>query len=144
VTFDAPVNISMSADVLVGLALTSHNAGAITAAEFSNLSATGNVSGPWQIAEIGVEQPEGNVAAPMYVTIEDSTGASATVANADEVVTLHPDWRQWLIPYSELTGVNLSLVKKMAVGVGDHDAPTAGGTGVVFIDDVAVGRPLEE
>jgi regulation of enolase protein 1 (concanavalin A-like superfamily) len=144
VTFAAPVNVSMAADVLIGLAVTSHNANAITAAEFSNLSTTGNVTGTWQIAEIGVEQPEGNTAAPMYVRIEDSTGASATVANVDEAITLRPAWRQWLIPYSDLTGVNLGLVKKMTIGVGSSSAPTVGGAGLVYIDDVAIGRPLDK
>ena len=144
VTFAAPVNISMAADVLVGLAVTSHNANAVTAAEFSNLSTTGNVSGQWQIAEIGVEQPPGNTAEPMYVTIEDGTGAGATIVNADEVITLRPAWRQWTIPYSDLAGVDLSQVRKMSIGVGNRSAPTAGGTGIVYIDDVAVGRPLAE
>ena len=84
VTFTAPVNISMADNVLIGLAVTSHNATTSTAAEFSNLSTTGNVTGPWQTAEIGATQPQGNSAEPMYVRIEDSTGASATVLNADE------------------------------------------------------------
>jgi hypothetical protein len=142
VTFTAPVDISMASDVLIGLALTSHNAGAVTAAEFSNLTTTGNVTGSWQVAEIGVEQPEGNSAEPMYVRIEDDAGASATVVHPDEAITLRPTWRQWAIPYSDLAGVDLSRVKTMSIGVGNRDAPTAGGTGVVYIDDIALGRPL--
>ncbi len=142
VVFTAPVNISMADNVLIGLAVTSHNADVVTAAEFSNLSTTGNVTGQWQIAAIGVDQPEGNSAEPMYVRIEDSTGASVMVVNADEVITLRPTWRQWTIPFSDLAGVNLSRVKKMHIGVGNRSAPAAGGTGTVYIDDVAVGRPL--
>ena len=144
VTFAAPVNVSMAADILIGLAVTSHNANAVTAAEFSNLSTTGNVTGPWQIEGIGVDQPEGNTAAPMYVRIEDSSGAGATVVNADDAIILRPAWRHWLIPYSDLTGVNLSQVKRMVIGVGDRSAPTVGGAGTVFVDDVAIGRPLDE
>jgi len=144
VTFTAPVNISMAADVLVGLAVTSHNANAVTAAEFSNLSATGNVTGPWQIAGIGVDQPAGNAPEPMYVRIEDSAGGSATVAHADEVVTLRPAWREWMIPYSNLAGVDLSRVRKIVIGIGNRGAPSAGGAGIVYIDDIAVGRPVAE
>lgn len=142
VTFTAPVNISMAGNVLIGLALTSHNASTLTAAEFSNLSTTGNVTGSWQTAEIGATQPVGNSIEPLYVRIEDSTGASATVVNADEVITLRPAWQEWTIPYSDLAGVSLSRVKRMYIGVGNRDTPTAGGTGIVYIDDVALGRPL--
>jgi hypothetical protein len=140
VTFTAPVNISMANNVLIGLALTSHNATTLTAAEFSNLSTTGNVTGAWQTAEIGPAQPQGNSAEPMYVRIGDSTGASATVVHPDAALTLRPGWREWTIPYSALAGVNLSRVKTMCVGVGNPGAPAAGGTGTVYIDDIALGR----
>ncbi|MEN6575567.1 MAG: LamG-like jellyroll fold domain-containing protein [Phycisphaerales bacterium] len=142
VAFTAPVNITMSDNVLVGLAVTSHNAAAVTAAEFSNVSTTGNVTGPWQVAGIGTEQPEGNSAEPMYVRIEDSAGASVTVVNADEAVTLRPTWRPWTIPYSDLAGVNLGRVRTMCIGIGNRNAPTAGGTGIVYIDDVSLGRTI--
>jgi len=141
VTFTAPVNISMASNVLIGLAVTSHNASTLTAAEFSNLSMSGNVTGQWQIAEIGATQHEGNTAEPMYVRIEDSTGASVTVVNGDEAITLRPTWQEWTIPYSDLVGVNLSRVRTMYIGVGNRKTPTAGGTGIVHIDDVALGRP---
>ena len=142
VTFTAPVDVSMAADVLVGLAVTSHNANAVTAAEFSSLSTTGSVTGQWQIAEIGAEQPEGNSAEPMYVRIEDSAGGSATIVNADEAITLRSMWQQWAIPYSDLAGVDLSRVRTMHIGIGSPEAPTARGTGIVYIDDIAVGRPV--
>ncbi|MBN2129381.1 MAG: discoidin domain-containing protein [Sedimentisphaerales bacterium] len=144
VTFTAPVDVSMASDVLIGLAVTSHNANAVTAAEFSNLSTTGNVTGQWQIAEIGVEQPVGNVAEPIYVRIEDSTGGGATIVNADEAMALRSAWREWIIPYSDLTGVDLSRVRKMVIGVGSKSAPTAGGAGLVYVDDIAIGRPVAE
>ncbi len=136
-----PYNITMANDVLIGLALTSHNASTLTGAEFSNLSTTGNVTGSWQTAEIGAAQPVGNSAELMYVRIEDSTGASATAVNTDEAITLHPTWQRWTIPYSDLAGVDLSRVRMMCIGVGNRNTPTAGGTGTVYIDDVALGRP---
>jgi hypothetical protein len=140
VTFTAPVNISMAGSVLIGLALTSHNATTLTAAEFSNLSTTGNVTGAWQTAEIGAAQPKGNSMEPLYVRIEDNTGAGATVMHPDEAITIRPGWQEWTIPYSALAGVNLSRVKAMAIGVGNRQTPAAGGTGTVYIDDIALGR----
>jgi len=140
VTFTAPVNISMAGNVLIGLALTSHNATTLTAAEFSNLSTTGAVTGAWQTAEIGAVQPKGNSAEPLYVRIEDSTGAGATIVNPDEAITIRPMWQEWTIPYSSLAGVNLNRVKAMYIGVGNRKTPAAGGTGTVYIDDIALGR----
>ncbi len=142
VTFQAPVDIPMAGDVLIGLAVTSHNTSIATAAEFSNLSTTGNVTGQWEIAEIGTAQPKGNSAEPIYIRIEDSAGATATVVNADELITLRSAWQEWLIPYSDLSGVNMSRVQKMAIGVGSKTSPSAGGTGTVYIDDIGFGRPV--
>jgi hypothetical protein len=51
-------------------------------------------------------------------------------------------WQEWLVPYSELTGINLNNVRTMYIGVGDRNNPTSGGTGTVFIDDVGFGKPL--
>ena len=36
-----------------------------------------------------------------------------------------------------MAGVDLSRVEAITVGVGDPDDPTAGGTGIVYIDDIA-------
>ena len=139
------LEIQMAASVYIGLAVTSHDAAIVTAAEFSNLSMTGNVTGAWQTAEIGVAQPLGNsVAEPMYVRIEDAAGKSATVVNADESINLRPSWQEWAIPYSDLAGVNLSRIEKMVIGVGSATSPTAGGTGTVYVDDIGYGRPAAE
>ncbi len=141
ITVSPALEIGMAANVYIGLALTSHSTSATTAAEFSNLSMTGNVTGQWQTAEIGVAQPVGNSAEPMYVRIEDNTGKSVTVVNADEAVTARPMWQAWTIPYSDLAGVNLSRIQKMAIGVGSKTSPAAGGTGTVYVDDIGFGRP---
>jgi hypothetical protein len=77
--------------------------------------------------------------ANLYVTVQDSTGKSATVTNPPAAVA--GQWVQWTIPFSNLTGVNMSRVKKMMIGVGNKAAPAAGTAGTVFIDDVGVGKP---
>jgi hypothetical protein len=86
----------------------------------------------------------GNSSEPMYVTIEDSTGKTKTVVNADAAITTRPTWQEWAIPYSDLSGVNLSRVKKMYIGVGSRTNPAAGGTGIVYIDDIAYGSSADE
>jgi hypothetical protein len=134
----------MASNVYIGLAVTSHDAAIVTAAEFSNLSTTGSVTGAWQTADIGVAQPEGNSAEPMYVRIEDSTGKTKTVVNADASITQRPTWQEWAIPYSDLSGVSLSKVQKMIIGVGSKSSPTAGGIGTVYVDDIGFGRPTAQ
>ena len=76
--------------------------------------------------------------------LEDSTGKSVTVTNADDAITARPSWQEWAIPYSDLSGVNLSRVQLMTIGVGSATSPSAGGTGTVYIDDVGFGRPAAE
>ncbi len=139
------LTISMTANVYVGLAVTSHSATVATGADFSGISATGNVTGAWQVAEIGVEQPDtGNAAEPLYVAIEDSAGKVGVVTNPDTLVTARGSWNQWQIPFTELTGVNLSRVQTMTIGVGSRTSPAAGGTGLIYIDDIAFGRATTE
>jgi hypothetical protein len=136
------VSVPMTDPVLIGLALTSHNASLGTSALFSNVSFTGNVTGAWQIAEIGVAQPAtGNEADTLYVALEDTAGHVAVVENPDAYATVKSGWTEWLIPYGELGGVNLNSVRTMFIGVGDRDNPTSGGAGTVFIDDIGYGRP---
>jgi hypothetical protein len=136
-----PRSIPMTDPVLIGLALTSHNAAQATSAQFSNVSFTGSVSGDWQIAEIGVGQPEGNDPEALYVALEDTTGKVAVVTHPDPGVTARSGWTEWIIPYTDLTGVNLGRVAAIYIGVGDRDNPSAGGAGLVFVDDIGYGRP---
>jgi len=137
--------IPITGTALIGLALCSHDASIKTGAEFSNISTTGNVSGAWQVAEIGVAQPAGNSAEGLYVTIKDSSGKSKTVANADTTATVRSGWNQWKIPLSEFTsaGVKMNAVKSMTIGVGNKTNPSKGGAGTVFIDDIGYGRPVQ-
>ena len=72
------------ATVTIGLALTSHNATVTTGAAFAGVAETGGVSGNWQIAEIGLEQPEGNIPESLYVAVEDTAGNVAVAMNLDD------------------------------------------------------------
>ena len=74
----------MTNPVLIGLALCSHDATLTTAAEFSNVSTTGTVTGSWQVAAIGMAMPT-NDPAPLYLTVQDKAGKTKTVVNAESV-----------------------------------------------------------
>ena len=54
------------------------------------------------------------------------------------------EWQSWQIPFSALSGINLSSVKTLTVGIGDQDGSATGATGLLYIDDVAFGRPAVE
>ncbi len=135
------VTVSMADPVLIGLALTSHNANQATSAAFSNVSVTGNVAGAWQVAEIGVAQPTtGNEPQPLYVTLEDSAGQTVSVTHPNAAATALAGWNEWLIPYGDLTGVNLNSIASMTIGVGNSNGGGSG-SGLIFIDDIGFGRP---
>jgi regulation of enolase protein 1 (concanavalin A-like superfamily) len=136
-----PQTINMPAGaVCIGLAVTSHNATATTTAVFSNISTTGNVTGAWQVQAIGVAQPA-NDAAPLYVVVQDSAGKNKVITHPDPAATTLDTWQTWRIPLSDLSGVKLTAVKKMYIGVGDRSNPKADGAGKIFIDDIGVGHP---
>ncbi len=139
------LTLTMTDPVLIGLAVCSHDAAVGTTAEFSNVAFTGNVTGGWPIADIGLAQVEGNSAEPLYVTVADASGKSKTVMNADRSASGRMTWQEWMIPLSEFAsaGVKMTAVKTLTIGVGDKAAPTAGGTGIVYIDDVGFGRPAQ-
>ncbi len=136
--------VTMTDPVLIGLALTSHDASIQTHASFSDIATTGNVTGSWQVADIGVTQPTGNSADPIYLTVKDNS-KTVTLLNPDTVATARFDWQQWLIPLSDITsaGVKATAIKSITLGVGNRTSPTAGGTGTVFFDDLARGKPAQ-
>ena len=140
-----PQTISMGTNIHIGLAVTSHSSGNPTVAELSGMATTGNVTGSWEVATIGAEQPS-NDPEPLYVALTDGAGRTVAVSHPDpEAVTL-PAWEMWAISLGEFStaGLNLANVQSMAVGVGDRDNPQAGGTGLVYVDDIWVGHLVSE
>ena len=136
-----PVQFMMMGDVYIGLAVTSHNVGVPTIAELSNVSTTGTVTGQWQAAAIGVGQPS-NDPAPLYVALEDDAGHVGAVTHPDPAAVLAATWQTWTMPLSNFESVNPSGVTKMYIGVGNRSNPTAGGSGLIYIDDIKFGHPL--
>jgi hypothetical protein len=139
-----PQTIAMAPNAYIGLALTSHAAAVLASAEFSQVATTGNVTGQWAVETIGPAQPEGNSAGQLYVTLEDAAGKSATAVHpAGDAAVLLGGWNEWAIPFSEFTGVNLGRVEVMKIGVGNPANPSAGGAGIIYVDDIGFGRPTD-
>jgi regulation of enolase protein 1 (concanavalin A-like superfamily) len=131
-------NITMVANVYIGLCVTSHNTAAYSTAEFSNVTTT--ATGAWQNLSIGVTQRSNGVA-PMYLTVEDKAGKKKTVVNPDATAVTKGTWTPWQIAMSDLAGVNLAAVKKLTLGVGNSASPQAGAAGMLYIDDIQFGKP---
>ncbi len=136
-TLGTDQTIPMAGDVYIGLAVTSHAANVVCAAEFSEIGTTGNVTGAWQQAEIGVDHPK-NSPQSMYVGLEDSTGKAAFVTHPDPAATTIGAWTEWAIPLRSCTGVNPAKIKKMYLGVGDRKNSQPDGTGRIYIDDIRI------
>jgi Concanavalin A-like lectin/glucanases superfamily/F5/8 type C domain len=83
-----------------------------------------------------------NAPSPFYVAVEDTAGQIAVATHADAQIALTTDWQEWQIPLAEFAGVNLSSVRMIYVGLGNRDNPSAGGAGLIFIDDIEVGHPV--
>ncbi len=137
------LDLAMTANVYIGLAVTSHSVNAYSTAEFSNVSTTGTVTGAWQNLSIGVTQ-RSNIPDPLYVTVEDKAGKKATVVNPDPAAVNKNVWTQWQIALSDLPGVNRAAVKKLTIGVGDRANPKAGGAGTLYFDDFGFGHPAAQ
>jgi hypothetical protein len=84
-----------------------------------------------------------NDPAGLYLVVEDKAGKKATVVNADPAATTVAAWTEWRIPFSDLAGVNVAAVKKLTIGVGDKASPKAGGAGMLYVDDIQFGKPVQ-
>jgi hypothetical protein len=84
-----------------------------------------------------------NKAGPIYLAVEDSSGHTAVVTHPDANAYRSTKWLTWKIPLSTFSdaGVKVTAVKTLYLGVGDRDAPTAGGAGKLYIDDIRVTKP---
>ncbi len=133
------VSIVMTSPIYIGLAVTSHDPGVNRTFEFDNIAATG-AAGSWQGAVIS--SPIHNTPQNFFVMLQDSSNQSAVVNNAD--VVTGGDWTEVKIPLSDFAGVNPAKVKRLYVGVGDRENPVPGDASLIYIDDIQVGRVVEQ
>jgi len=87
-----------------------------------------------------------NAPATLYVALEDSNGRAASVSHSNADAALSVEWQSWQIPLDAFSsaGVNLARINTMYIGVGDRANPSAGGSGLLYIDDILVGRPVAQ
>jgi len=137
-------NVLMKPDVYIGLAVSAHDDEAVCEATFSNVTVTGGVPAGLftESQDVGIGS---NSSGPLYLTLEDDAGTPGTVYHEDgpdAVVTT--DWRLWAISLEDFQaeGVDVTAVKKIAIGVGDKDNPQLGGTGMLLVDDIQVVRRM--
>ncbi len=135
-----PQTIDMTGTIYMGVVLTSHNAASLCTAQFTNIAATGGISGQWQTTDIGIAQP-GNSREDLYVAIQDSAGKVAVVVNPDPAAVNATNWTEWKIPLGSFADANLAEVEKVYLGIGDRQDPVAGGTGRLFLDDLRLTKP---
>jgi len=82
-----------------------------------------------------------NAAEPMYVALNGSA-----VVNHDNPDAAQIDsWTEWTIDLQAFAnqGVNLVNVNTIAIGFGDKKNPLAGGSGMMYFDDIRLYRPAE-
>ena len=135
-----PQNISMSSNVYVGLALTSHDDTLTCTAKFSNVQIVGTVGPQWANQDIGIAS---NAAEPLYVAVSNTSGTAAVVVNDDPAAAQIATWTEWVIPLQAFAdqGINLTNVDRIAIGLGTRGNMTVpGGSGKMFIDDIGLYR----
>jgi len=79
-----------------------------------------------------------------YVAVEDARGRIAAVYHPDALVLFNDDWQEWTIGFSEFADVDLNLVRRLILGVGDRNDPRPGRSGVVYIDDIGLSVGAEQ
>jgi hypothetical protein len=137
-----PQSIIMPQNVYIGLVLTSHNTNAVCKAQFSNVRTTSSVTpATWTPEAIGTTMPS-NDPEPMFVGIANKNGSTRVVYHDDMKAAQIDTWTRWDINLSDFSaqGINLTDVDSITIGFGDLDSPQAGGSGLVFFDDVRLYR----
>jgi len=81
-----------------------------------------------------------NAAEQMYVALNDSAVVNNDIPDAAQKTA----WTQWNIPLQAFAdqGVNLANVTSITLGLGNRANPTAGGSGMMYFDDIRL-YPLE-
>ncbi|MHC4585393.1 MAG: hypothetical protein ACYS3N_12740, partial [Planctomycetota bacterium] len=131
--------VQMNNIAFIGLALSSNNPEETCTAVFSDVITTGTITGQWQSQDIDIES---NDPEPMYVAVANSAGTPAVVYHDDPDASATDTWTKWVIPLQKFAdqGVNLTNVDSITIGFGDKNNLQAGGSGIVFFDDIGVGR----
>jgi hypothetical protein len=85
-----------------------------------------------------------NAAEPLYVSVANTAGSPAIVAQDDANAAQTRSWTQWVIPLQTFAdkGINLTNVDKITIGLGTKAGVAGpGGSGTMYIDDIRLYRP---
>ena len=114
--------------------------------KYSEATITLSSQRDWTIRGVGVLSlwfygNASNAAEPMYVALNGSAVVYHDNPNAAQIAT----WTEWRIDLQEFAaqGVNLANVNTISIGFGDNNNLQAGGSGMVFFDDIRLYRPTE-
>ena len=77
----------------------------------------------------------GNGIVPLYVGLQ-SGGNRKNVTYSDQMIVRSTSWVEVNIPLADFTGVNTKTVNAIYIGLGNPDAPTPGGSGLIYIDAI--------
>ncbi|MCK4788620.1 MAG: hypothetical protein KAV87_33065, partial [Desulfobacteraceae bacterium] len=81
-----------------------------------------------------------NAAEPLYVALNDSAVVAFDNPDAAQIIS----WAQWTIPLQAFAdqGVNLTNVSSITLGLGNRVNPVAGGSGMMYFDDIRLYAPV--
>jgi len=80
-----------------------------------------------------------NAAEPLYVALN----GSAVVNHANPDAATRTSWTEWNIDLQAFAdqGVNLANVTSITLGLGNRSNPVAGGSGMMYFDDIRLYAP---
>jgi len=99
----------------------------------------------WTEQDVGVlslwiRGSSSNAAERMYVALN-----GVGVYHDDPTAAQITAWTEWRIQLSAFAdkGVDLAAVNTISIGLGDKNSVTAGGSGVIYVDDIRLYRPAQ-
>jgi hypothetical protein len=111
--------------------------------KFSEVTATLDYPTDWTEEGVGelslwIRGESDNAPERLYVAVN-----GAAVYHEDPEIALTTIWTEWIIPLQEFAdqGMDLTKVNTMSIGLGDKDNIVAGGSGVIYVDDIRLYRP---
>ncbi|MHC4214280.1 MAG: LamG domain-containing protein, partial [Planctomycetota bacterium] len=84
---------------------------------------------------------DANSSEQMSVGLEDGDSNSFVDYDGDTNDIKIEEWQEWNIKLSDFTGVDMTDVRIIYIRLGDPDAVTPGGSGIVYFDDVRIYPP---
>jgi hypothetical protein len=82
----------------------------------------------------------------MYAALANADGPTAVVYHDDHNATRVDTWTEWRIDLQRFAnqGVDLTNIDTISIGFGDNNNPQAGGSGVMYFDDIRLYRSVPQ